>query len=45
MTVKRLKPGDKAPSGAVLTIDNQPVLLDDLWSDGPTLLTFLRHFG
>ena len=29
----------------IFTVENQPVLMKDLWSDGPALITFLRHFG
>jgi hypothetical protein len=41
----RLAPGDFAPDIAVMDAHDQPVLLSSLWGDGPTLLTFLRHFG
>lgn len=43
--MKILTPGDKAPDSVVVNTDNKPVNLADLWSDGPTLLVFLRHFG
>ncbi len=40
-----LKIGAAAPDATVLDIHGQPVSLAALWPDGPTLLTFLRHFG
>jgi len=43
--VKKLKPGDAAPSGVALDTDGQEVSLAAYWTDGPVLLTFLRHFG
>jgi hypothetical protein len=43
--VVRLKVGDPAPEITVLDINNQPVKLADYWASGPTLLSFLRHFG
>jgi hypothetical protein len=43
--MKRLAPGDFAPSGVCLNIDEQDISLADQWAKGPTLLTFLRHFG
>lgn len=42
---KKLKPGDPAPGGQMLTKEGQPTELDHLWPYGPTFLTFLRHFG
>lgn len=42
---KKLKPGDLAPNGVVIDVNDQPVELETLWADGPTFLTFLRHFG
>lgn len=41
----RLKPGDKAPDISVTDIHGQPVELARYWPNGPTLMTFLRHFG
>lgn len=41
----RLQPGDSAPAGVALDVNGQPVSLEALWPAGPTLLTFLRHFG
>jgi peroxiredoxin len=40
-----LKPGDAAPDATLLDVNGNPVSLADLWPQGPTLLTFLRHFG
>jgi peroxiredoxin len=42
---KRLRVGDPAPDFTLLGADGQPVALNSLWQGGPTLLTFLRHFG
>ena len=42
----RLNPNDQAPAGQLLDIDSNEITLDDaLWAQGPTVLTFLRHFG
>jgi hypothetical protein len=41
----RLQMGASAPNLVVTGVRNQPVNLADLWTNGPTLLTFLRHFG
>lgn len=30
---------------SVLDTDGQRVLLEDLWSDKPAVLVFVRHFG
>jgi peroxiredoxin len=45
MAKRHLKPGDPAPSGICLDVDGREVSLEQLWSQGPILLTFLRHFG
>jgi hypothetical protein len=42
---RHLKIGDKAPEGIGLDIQDEQVMLSSLWHEGPTLLTFLRHFG
>jgi hypothetical protein len=42
---KKLQPGAPAPPGQVVDIHGQRVMLEALWASGPTLLTFLRHFG
>jgi hypothetical protein len=41
----RLKVGIIAPNLTLVNVKNQPINLADLWPTGPTLLTFLRHFG
>jgi len=41
----RLRAGDAAPTATVVDVDGRPVELATLWSDGPVLLVFLRHFG
>ncbi len=41
----RLAVGTPAPNLTLINVKNQPINLADLWSTGPTLLTFLRHFG
>jgi hypothetical protein len=43
--LKKLSPGDIAPDGVCLTIDELPVSVATFWEQGPALLTFLRHFG
>lgn len=40
-----LQVGDQAPDATLLNQAGNPYHLSDLWSDGPTLLTLLRHFG
>ncbi len=42
---KKLQIGDAAPNGIALAENGEPVELSGLWANGPTLLTFLRHFG
>ena len=42
---QKLQRGNVAPAGIVLNIHEEPIDLHALWQDGPTLLTFLRHFG
>ena len=41
----KLRVGQKAPPGTVFNVAEEPVSLASLWGDGPTFLTFLRHFG
>ncbi|MCB9434738.1 MAG: hypothetical protein H6668_22475 [Ardenticatenaceae bacterium] len=45
MAKQRLQVGDAAPAGTALDIHGDEVSLATLWGDGPTFLTFLRHFG
>jgi hypothetical protein len=45
VTIDRLQPGDTAPQVVVLDGTGEPLHLAHLWPNGPTLLTFLRHFG
>lgn len=45
MSKYHLDPGTAAPDGVALDIDENEVQLASLWEKGPTLLTFLRHFG
>jgi peroxiredoxin len=40
-----LKVGDTAVDASLLDRAGNTFQLSDLWQDGPTLLTFLRHFG
>jgi hypothetical protein len=42
---RQLTKGDVALAATVINIDDEPVALESLWADGPTFLTFLRHFG
>jgi peroxiredoxin len=37
--------GDPAPDVELLDVDGRPVRLSTLWSDGPAVLAFLRHYG
>jgi hypothetical protein len=41
----RLEVGVPAPDIVLTTVHNQSIHLNELWPNGPTLLTFLRHFG
>ena len=41
----RLNVGEAAPDYALLDDAGNPVSLSELWANGPTVLTFLRHFG
>ncbi|MBK8023974.1 MAG: hypothetical protein IPK19_21710 [Chloroflexi bacterium] len=41
----RLNIGDPAPDIVVSDNHGAPVSLASLWSQGPTLVSFLRHFG
>lgn len=42
----RLQVGDKAPVITLADTQGQVVRLDErVWSQGPTLMSFLRHFG
>jgi hypothetical protein len=43
--VKQFTVGDIAPAGTVINVAGEAVSLESLWADGPTFLTFLRHFG
>jgi peroxiredoxin len=41
----RLAPGDPAPDVEAFDPDGNSVSLSEIWSRGPMVLTFLRHFG
>ncbi len=41
----RLQIGMPAPNLRLVDVEDQPVSVSDLWPNGPTVLTFLRHFG
>jgi hypothetical protein len=45
MSNPRLQPGDLAPNLTLLDISGNHTELASYWPDGPTFLTFLRHFG
>jgi hypothetical protein len=45
MQSHHLTSGDAAPTVDLINVDEQPVGLESLWANGPTLLMFLRHFG
>lgn len=40
-----LQVGQHAPDVIVYDIKGQAVHLESQWSQGPTLVSFLRHFG
>ena len=40
-----LNVGDSALDATLLDQKGDSYQLSDLWQNGPTLLTFLRHFG
>jgi hypothetical protein len=42
---KELALNTPAPEALLLNDQNQEVNLSSFWAKGPTLLTFLRHFG
>jgi peroxiredoxin len=41
----RLKIGDTAPDATLLNKAGESITLSNLWQNGPTLLSFIRHFG
>ncbi|MEQ8674346.1 MAG: hypothetical protein RLP44_09680 [Aggregatilineales bacterium] len=41
----KLKINDQAPEVTLLDEHGASVELESLWSNGPTVLSFLRHFG
>lgn len=42
----KLNPQDLAPVAALLDMQGEMVELDEpVWVNGPTVLSFLRHFG
>ena len=41
----QLKPGDPPPAIKLVDTGGNQAALEALWAGGPTLLTFLRHFG
>lgn len=42
---EHLNVGDAAPALTLPDATGQNIELGSLWQNGPTLLTFLRHFG
>lgn len=41
-----IKPGQKAPSLSLTTIDGQEIALAEMWREGRAMvLVFLRHLG
>jgi hypothetical protein len=42
---KQLEIGVLAPNANLKDMQDQVVSLDSLWRNGPTMVTFLRHFG
>ncbi len=45
MPLTRLNIGDPAPDYTLLSSSGDTVYLNNVWQNGPTVLTFLRHFG
>ncbi|MBC8099917.1 MAG: hypothetical protein H7Y11_10780 [Armatimonadetes bacterium] len=45
MMANRLAVGASAPEGILSDVHNEEAHLSTFWAKGPTLLTFLRHFG
>ncbi len=45
MDGSRLQPGDPAPELTLLDEHGRMTALSSFWPGGPTVLTFLRHFG
>ncbi len=43
--LRRLSLGEAAPAIRLMDAGGKPVSLAERWADGPTVLTFLRHFG
>jgi peroxiredoxin len=43
--VSLLRVGEPAPDATLLGADEAPLRLSELWSEGPLVLIFLRHFG
>ena len=43
--IARLQVGSAAPNLVLANVQNTTSSLADLWANGPTVLTFLRHFG
>lgn len=41
----RLNIGDNAPDVTLFDQNGAEVRLNTVWQDGPTVLSFLRHFG
>jgi hypothetical protein len=41
----RPKVGDRAPDALVEAMDGSLVPLSTMWSEGPLVLVFLRHYG
>jgi peroxiredoxin len=41
----QLSIGSQAPDAVLLDENGNNTALKSLWENGPTLLTFLRHFG
>lgn len=45
MPAPQLQIGDRAPDFSALDVHGNAVEASSLWPHGPTLLTFLRHYG
>jgi len=45
LTTVELAIGERAPDAVLLGEGEREVRLSELWSEGPLVLVFLRHFG
>ena len=43
--IERLAVGDNAPALTLINSAGEAIALADIWANGTTVITFLRHFG